>query len=152
LALQALLYAGGELPDADAATFERRLADDQSARDALVQAVQLAQLAQQLRPDPAYRQRVRQRLRSRPGLWQALVGKRSYRGHPLLWAVAGAVAAALLVAVLLPRPKPEVIVVSTGAPEVVESPLALPDDDPDAFDVARVWAETPKGEHLAQAR
>jgi hypothetical protein len=43
LALQALLYASGELEEAEAAEFEERLAADQTARDALCQAVQLTE-------------------------------------------------------------------------------------------------------------
>jgi hypothetical protein len=157
LALQALLYAGGELPAADADAFERLLANDQAAREALVQAVQLAQplRGRPSAPDPAYRDRVRRRLRPGPGLWRLLVGRRTYRGHPLLWSAVGAAAAVLLVA-FLPRAQPDVVVVRAEPPSeeapTFSEPLALPDDDPDAFDVARVWAETPKGGHLERAR
>ncbi len=155
LACQALLYAGGELPPAEAAAFEQRLANDQAARDALVLAVGLARPldGRPATPDPAYRDRVRKRLGAGRGL-AGLLGLRTYHGHPLLWAALGAVAAAVVVAVLLPRPAAEVVVVSAAPPGAnpAEPPLALPDDDPSAFDVARTWAEIPKGDHLARAR
>src|SRR6266542_6142583 len=99
LHLVALLYASGEMEAAEAADFERRLAEDQAARDALAGAVPLAQaLAGRAAavPDPAYRARVRRQLRPAPGLWQRLWAPRPYRGHPALWGAAGAAAAAVV--------------------------------------------------------
>jgi hypothetical protein len=99
LTFQALLYVSGELPGAATTAFETRLGEDQAARDALCQAVQLAHAAPgglTPRPDPAYRQQVHQRLRPRRGLWPWLTGKRLYRGHPLVWSALGAAAAVLL--------------------------------------------------------
>ena len=66
LALQALLDASGELDAGQATVFEERLGTDQSAREALCQAVQLTLALEghaPSRPNPAYRERVRQRLR-----------------------------------------------------------------------------------------
>jgi hypothetical protein len=66
LAAVAFRYARGEADGPEAAAFERRLAADQSAREALCRAVTLARSLAGLgppRPDPAYRERVRQRLR-----------------------------------------------------------------------------------------
>jgi hypothetical protein len=65
----ALRYAAGVLGGAEAAAFERRLGASQAARDALCQAVVLAQaLAGRgpLEPGPGYRERVRQRLQALP--------------------------------------------------------------------------------------
>ncbi len=66
LHLQAFLYASGELDKSAAVSFERRLAEEQAAREALCQAVLLWQpLGRQTDsgPDPVYRECVRQRLR-----------------------------------------------------------------------------------------
>ncbi len=66
LRLRAFLYVHGELHKSDELSFERRLALEQAARDALCQAVLLCQpLRRQAGagPDPGYRERVRQRLR-----------------------------------------------------------------------------------------
>jgi anti-sigma factor RsiW len=156
LALQALLYAAGELPAAEADAFEQRLADDQAAREALVQAVAIVQpLSGGVpgQPRPAYREVVRRRLQPRANLWRRLLGQRAYPGHPLLWAGLGAAAAALvLVLVLPPPPSPIVAVGDPPSPPPVEEPLAPPEEDPAAFDVARVWATIPQGDHLVRAR
>lgn len=96
--LLALLYAAGELDENATLAFERRLADEQAIRDALCSAVRLGQtIAGQPvpTPDPAYREQVRSRLR-KPNLWQRIVGRNMYRGHPSLWAFAGAIAAAIV--------------------------------------------------------
>ena len=68
LAQKALLYAGGELDAAAAHAFESRLAHDPLSQDALIEAVQLSQLLMggPLRPDPAYRDRVRSAVLSTP--------------------------------------------------------------------------------------
>src|SRR6185369_271876 len=95
LPLLAHLYAGGELSVSEAALFEQRLAQDQAARDALAETVWMNAILQggELRPDPAYRQQVRERLH--PTWWRRLAGRRNYRGHPLVWSALGGVAAAL---------------------------------------------------------
>jgi hypothetical protein len=94
----ALLYANGELEGPELADFEGRLAADQSARDALCQAVELAATlsgrAPQM-PNAAYRNSVRRRLMP-VGAWGWLSRRRLYRGHPAFWALAGAAAAAIL--------------------------------------------------------
>jgi len=102
LALQALLYASGELDEPDAALFERRLGEDQDAREALLQAVQnnLTAMGQPVvAPDPEYRDRVRQRLRQRKRLLRSY-GQPSAFGPVALWVVLGAIAAVLLMLVL----------------------------------------------------
>jgi anti-sigma-K factor RskA len=102
LALQALLYASGELEEAEAAAFEERLAADQTARDALCQAVQLTETLAgntEIRPDPSYRARVRRRLRQRLRFRRTLAGTLRLAGSPALWSFI-AVGVAILMLVL----------------------------------------------------
>jgi hypothetical protein len=142
LAFQALLYASGVLAEADAAAFERRLAEDQDCREALAQAVPLALALRGQAvspPNPAYRTRVRQRL-----------VPRRFRGHPAFWAGLGAAAAVLVMLGLgtvsrlppLPPPVP---------PD--SSPVARPANrETDAASVtAEVWAELQNPNHLLKA-
>jgi hypothetical protein len=157
----ALLYAHGELDGAEVAAFEQRLGEDQSAREALCQAVQLSQtVGGQLppTPDPAYRERVRLGLSGRPvpprprSWWHALLRPRSYPGHPSAWLAAGAVAATLLVlggqAVLAPPAG------SPVAPEAqvwpAPEPTAPPPDD--TAEMARIWATLHNPDHLERVR
>jgi hypothetical protein len=96
LAFQAFLYASGEMDGPEAALFETRLGEDQAARDALCQAVQLSYPQAgpfSLQPDPAYREQVRRRVQRRPGWWRWLTRKRSHRGHPAAWTGLGVIAA-----------------------------------------------------------
>jgi hypothetical protein len=100
LAFQALLYASGEMDGPEAAHFEARLGEDQAAREALCQAMQLAcppDGSGCLRPDPAYREQVRRRIEPRRSFWGWLTRKRSYHGHPAAWTGLGAVAGLLIV-------------------------------------------------------
>jgi hypothetical protein len=99
LTFQALLYAGGELEGVEKTAFETRLGEDQAAREALCQAIQLTHAqagGEAPQPDPTYRERVHHQLRPRGGLWPWLTGKHLYRGHPLLWSALGAAAGFLL--------------------------------------------------------
>jgi hypothetical protein len=91
-------YADGGLSGADADAFERRLASDPDAQDALCAAVR--QSGGRTAPDPAYRAAVHRRLL--PSWWRRLFAPRPHRGHPVFWAAVGA-AAALLVVLLLPH-------------------------------------------------
>lgn len=97
LPLTALRYAAGELPPAEAAAFEVRLAHDQAAREALGEALRLSAAALDRpapAPDPLVREVVRDMLRPTLASW--LFPRRPYRGHPLAWAgLGGAVAAGL---------------------------------------------------------
>src|SRR5260370_4059925 len=91
----ALLYANGEVEGAELADFEHRLAADQSARDALCQAVELAATLSgrgPRQPNAGYRDSVRRRLLP-IGPWGWVSRRRLYRGHPVFWALAGAAAA-----------------------------------------------------------
>lgn len=150
LALQAHLYASGELAEPERAAFEERLAADQSAREALAEAVYMnaALRGEAARPDPSYRDRVRQRLR--PSWWQRLLARRNYRGHPLLWSAVGA-AAALLIGLSVPRPEPEIQVIVREAP--AEMPPAGESDTADAAlqDISYVWAELSTPDHTVRA-
>jgi hypothetical protein len=159
--LQAFLYASGELEGIEAASFERRLGEEQAAREALSQAVLLCQpLGSQISagPNPVYRECVRRRLRPRPNMERIVEQPRADRGHPVIWSVLGAAAAVLLLFSLerlgsraVPDGAGGVTVAERGPSSTVPGDL---DDPPNAFvsDVALVWAKLPNGEHLRMAR
>jgi hypothetical protein len=127
LPLTALRYAAGELPPAEAAAFEVRLGHDQTAREALGEAIRLSAAALDRpapAPDPLVREMVREALR--PTVLSWLFPRRPYRGHPLAWAGLGGAAAAGLTAlgVWLGDPPADPI----GPPEIVDAaPPANPD-------------------------
>lgn len=158
LAFQALLYASGELPEAEAAAFERRLGEDQAARDALCLAVQFCpglHGGPPVTPDSTYRDQVRQRLRARRGVQRWLLEPRHYRGHPALWGLMGAAAAVLLMAVLsqaLPGSWPALE--RTFVLPTSDAPLVLPlvPEPVETVEVAQAWAELYNAARLAQAR
>ena len=149
--LLALLYAAGELEAPAAAAFERRLADDQSARDALCSAVRMHQAMcgqPEPVPDRAYRKRVRARLRG-PGWWKRIAAARSYAGHSSLWALAGAVAAATAVVIWLPplTSTPEKVRHIVLPPLSAQAPTpAFPVDADEADDGPELMG----GRHLAR--
>lgn len=103
LSVAALRYAAGDMTAADAEAFEARLGADQTARDALAEAVRLSAAASGLpapTPDPLVRVAVAERLN--PTWVSRLFARRPYRGHPATWAgLGGGVAAFLTVAVVL---------------------------------------------------
>jgi anti-sigma factor RsiW len=146
LAMEALLYASGELAEEERAAFEQRLGEDQAAREALCQAVQLSQALRGERPaapDQSYRGRVRRRLTG--------AGPRLYRGHPLLWAVSGA-AAAVLVMLGLGLPEAR----QAGPPSVVQvEPRPVVENnvskEEPMLEVANHWAELHNSNHLEKA-
>jgi anti-sigma-K factor RskA len=146
--LLAMLYATGQLDGESAAAFEGRLADDQAARDALCSAVRLQwAMSEQpnVAPDPAYRERVRRRLRV--GTGRPFLSRKLYGLRPAAWAVGGAaVAAALLLAIHFG---------TSTAPLPVTPPAAVAEQAPvqtaaDA-DAAQDWPELMTGEHLTRA-
>lgn len=159
LALEALLYASGELEGAEAVAFEERLGADQAAREALCQAVHLSQtVGRQPAPGPdrSGRERVRQRLRQ-PSRWEWLLHRRTYRGHPALWVAVGAAAAVLLVIGLaqlppnlMARPHPPLPPPREGEP-VVPTPLAEPAHLA-STEVPAAWTTLPMTERLSKAR
>jgi hypothetical protein len=153
----ALLYANGELDAPESAAFESRLGEDQSAREALCQAVQLTQGlggARPPAPSPAYRDRVRRGLANpaRPRRWwHALLRPRAYPGHPAAWLAAGALAASLL---LLggqfaqgPAPGPAAGAVPRPAAQAEPAPATE-----QAGEMARIWADLHTPEHLERVR
>lgn len=93
----ALRYAARDLPPADAAAFEARLAYDQDAREALAEAVRLSAAALGQEPPAPHRSSralTRDRIRPLTGRLSRWLARRAYRGHPLAWAGAGAAAVA----------------------------------------------------------
>jgi hypothetical protein len=141
---QALLYAGGDLSAADAEAFEKRLENDQAAREALCAAVGL------VRPtaaDPAYRAAVRRRLR--PPVWQRLLGRQTYRGHPVLWSGLGA-AAALLLTLGVTGVRRHPADLPAAPPPAAEAAREEP-PEPSPADMADVWAELHEHQHLTRA-
>lgn len=90
----ALRYAAGDLPSQAQLEFERRLAVEPSAREALGEAVRLsAAVTGAPKPNKGIVGAVRDRLI--PTAWGRLFPVRYSRGHPVLWLGGGAVAAAL---------------------------------------------------------
>jgi hypothetical protein len=145
--LLALRYAAGQLDARDVADFESRLADDQSARDALCAAVRLrlATAGQPaLLPDPRYRGRVRRRLRA--GAWPKS-GAFTSRIPRSLFTLAGAAAAALLLLTLRPVLQP------AGDPVSRQPDLAkeMPAPPAGGDDQAAGLPDLLGGEHLARA-
>ncbi len=139
LSVTALRYAAGAMPPAEAEAFEARLADDQSARDALAEAVRLSAAASGApapTPDPLVRRAVAERLH--PTWLSRLFPRRPYRGHPAVWAVlGGGVAAAVAVAIT-------VGVSGRGEPTFARGPLDHP------VTVIAVDAPPPAEPHLLQ--
>jgi hypothetical protein len=136
-----MLYAAGELAGDDAAEFEARLADDPTAQDALVRAVQLTALFAGTpdRPDPAYRSAVRARLRPRR--------IRRY------WAAPVAAAAAVFALFLVPDRTGHVPTPALPEPvaAVVEEPPALAGDLGPDDQQAEVWADLSNPDHVRRA-
>jgi hypothetical protein len=146
----ALLYANGEMDAAQAAAFERRLGEDQGAREALSVAVELARTLDGLptpMPDPAYRAAVRRRLPP-AGVWGRLTARR-HRGHPVMWAALGAAAVFLAVVVAngFRAPPPSQSDQAQAAPTQAVEPV-----QPPAEDTALFWAELPKHERMNRLR
>ena len=149
--LLALLYAAGQLDRQQATAFERRLADDQAARDALCTAVRLNWATEGQAapvPDPAYRERVRQRLM--PGKQRPAGDRRVLRTRLALWTVAGSAAALLFLAIgvsSMDRGKISAEPMSASAEEIAAKPAApeLCGDDDDSV------PDLMGGSHLAKA-
>lgn len=97
LAVLALRYAAGDLPAGERDAFELRLAVEQSARDALAEAIRLSASALgQAPPTPSSAVRAGVRERLFPTWLTRLFPRRSYRGHPAAWAgLGGGVTAAV---------------------------------------------------------
>jgi hypothetical protein len=168
LAIEALLYAGGELESDEAGRFEARLGEDQAAREALCQAVQFLHTCSGFaapQPNPTYRDQVRRRFYPRPGILPWLTRRRAYRGHPALWSGLGAAVVLLLFGLtrgLTTQPP------AAGNPPVArqagpaEPPPQPAGANPSAekrpappaasTEEARLWAQLHNSKHLTRAR
>jgi anti-sigma-K factor RskA len=158
----AFLYVSGEMNAAEMAAFERRLGEEQPLREALCQAVELMQSLEGLAPPtprPAYRQRVRQRLRP-AGWWRWLARRQMYRGHPALWSGLGAAAA--LLAILSVPPSliptgPRTPAAPTLPPVAEQTKLSQPEApaeepaDLATIEEAEMWASMHNSDHLVRA-
>lgn len=145
LVLKALLYVSGELDATEVEAFEKRLGEDQAARDALCRAVELTQPLAPTAwpgPHPAYRLRVCHRLRQRRRQRFGLAPASGYFGHPAFWSILGATLAVLLMIVISqyiaglevsPAPAPG----APAAPSV-------------SADVVRAWADWHNNDRLAR--
>src|SRR5262245_51773176 len=152
LTFEAFLFACGELEDGKAALFLQRLADEQTAREALSQAVCVTgSLAggSPASPDPAYRAAVRERLRQAVPVLPSRAAKRAWGVQPLLWVAAGA-AAMYLLTTALPRQQVFPVVESVPFQQALPSQrplLASAEKAPPA--PATVWADLHTPERLA---
>jgi hypothetical protein len=153
----ALRYAAGDLSADEAASFEALLARDQSARDALAEAVRLSAAAlgrEPPGPDRSFRAAIRERL---IGWCPAWLRRRAYHGHPLVWAGLGAsaVAACTVIGLVLadpdvPESTPPIAATAPAvAPEphdvvaIAIAPEPRADESADiegGFTVAEIWA------------
>jgi hypothetical protein len=139
LLAEARRYAGGDRSTAATAAFERRLATDQEAREALCDAVRVTWAAggeAALSPDPAYRAEVVRRL----------LGRRAYGAHPLVWAGLGAAAALLLALGALGRMPPA----SGPAPAPAAATPGLVPSGPTVPKVGRPCEGRRHGGHMAR--
>ena len=173
LALLALRYAAGELAGAEAEDFEQRLADDGAAREILGEAVRLSAAVTGV-PTPAPRTGTVNVIRDRlmPTRFRRLFPTKAYRGHPLIWAGLGSLAAGLLALAVdlaadpapqivahtplhpaAPKPVTEPTVPLTPAPEPMPmvspmagmEPIPMPVPVPNSATVPTKRAETKKG-------
>lgn len=181
LALEALAlrYAANDLPAIQAAAFESLLATDQTARDALSEAVRLSAAAlgqAPPAPDGSFRGVIRDRLRPLARWCPSWLARRAYRGHPVAWVglglVTAATAALTALAIAGSPPGPE----GVGPPGAVEptslaviaqeppprgpAPGSLLPPKPDVLATgghdatlkeAEIWAELSTTEHVEKA-
>lgn len=147
LAQQALRYATGDLSPDEVAAFELWLADDQHAREALVEAVQWsAMLGGEAPPLPvtSYRAKVREALLPAP------VPRPKRLRRALAWAGSGSAVASLLVAaavvLFVPTPPPAPTIALAPQP-----PLAPAHDGAPTPEMARMWSDLQDHKKLVQA-
>ncbi len=164
----ALRYAARDLTPSELAAFEEQLATDQTARDALAEAVRLSAQAigqEPPKPQAACRALLRARLN-----WD------TYRGHPLYWAGLGAVAVAacaIVVVALADRASPRMATPTVRGNETAPAPREKADTEPhtepphagsfvahetppplcgDNRSIAEIWAELSTPEHVERTR
>ena len=157
----ALRYAAGELPPPETALFEKQLAADQDARDALGEAVRLSAAAlgqAPPSPDRSFRGLIRERLRPL-GAWRPRwLSRRAYRGHPIAWAIlgAGVVAGATLTGLQLAATDSPPAVASISPPPAPAAPLPQEPAEQLAptpavegnLRAAEIWAELSTPDHV----
>jgi hypothetical protein len=179
LALEALAlrYAANDLPAPQAAAFESLLATDQTARDALSEAVRLSAAAlgqAPPAPDSSFRAAIRDRLRPLARWCPRWLARRAYRGHPVAWVglglVTAATAALTALAIAERPPGPEGVACPPAAVEPTSlagiaqepppgtgslhptGPGALATGGQDAtLKEAEIWAELSTTEHVEKA-
>ena len=129
LTLRALRYAAGELAGAEAEAFERTLAADAAAREILGETVRLSAAVSGVAV-PAPRVGALNAIRDRlfPTALRRLFPTKSYRGHPVVWAGLGSLAAGLLALAidLAADPAPQFVArppIRPLVPKVVEVPV-----------------------------
>jgi hypothetical protein len=171
LRTQALLYSFGELSEEEARRFEERLAQDQAAREALALAVQRCQRMAGHTPQgpgPDVRRKVLQRLRGTPSPAPAAVPPaaavlppaRSERARPVVWALTGAAATLLVLAVgalapgrvAAPRPQPQKPEPVAADPNVLNKPVNEAGETLDVplEQIAEAWGSVPYSQHLTR--
>ncbi len=148
LSSTALRYAAGDLPPAECAGFEARLATDQEAREAVAEAIRLSAAALHQAPpapDPTFREAIRERLLGWTPAW---LRRRAYRGHPATWTALGAIlvaAGTVMGLALADRGEPaERAEAPADQPPAFQAAAALApvEEDPDEWDsVAEIWAD-----------
>jgi hypothetical protein len=159
--LQALLYAAGELEGAELSRFEKRLGEDQEAREALCQTMGIT-LALSGRvpatPHPAYRELVRARLFPSQPFWQSWVWPGGKWTHPAIWTVAALLGVLLVLGVTHPpwgkgpdiEPNRATADSAQGGHRgATQDEGARPLPSPEA---ATFWSELSNSEHLSKAR
>jgi len=154
LGLRALLYASAGMDAKETADFENLLGEDQRTREALSQAVEFLQRWDESipsLPDAGYRQRVRERLLPRGSRFaRGFAALRQRPSGTLVWG-AGALAAALLIAVLtgqfttrnVPLTQPRVAVERQE-----DAGNVVADSNPMSGEELELWADLPRSRHL----
>jgi hypothetical protein len=87
-------YAANELNEIDRLAFELKLSEDQSAREALAEAIRLSAMAlgqTAPQPNPEIKVAVAEQLKApkQKSLLSQFFARRQYRGHPLAWVSCG---------------------------------------------------------------
>jgi hypothetical protein len=134
LAHLALRYAADDLTAPDLQAFEARLCDDQAAREAVAEAIRLSAAAIGTvapTPDANLARDIAEQVN--PTWLSRLLPRQRYRGHPGLWATAGALAVGSIVVLLGAGSKSNeesasrqmVLVQQPSLPEVSAEPVVI---------------------------
>ena len=126
LLLRAIRYAAGELDPAVAESFENRLGGDSAAREALSEAVRLANRAAnavELKPDGLRKAAVAEKLF--PNWLSRFLPRRPYRGHPIAWLILGGAVVGLATRNHSPEREAEVAAMPEVKPEMAAANPAV---------------------------